>query len=852
MKKLTYIFSLLAVASLAVVSCQQKEEPHEKGPAEAAGCYGVFFPTQDASGSHVYTPVQDKSVEITLKRTNTNGAITVPIKATYSADGIFTMADASFADGQDETTFTVRFDGADDGVTYKASFVIEDTNYASIYSSNPIALDFSFMCVEMMNLKDESGNEATVTFTVKPDFLADFGITETYTVKGTIEYYEVGGIRYCSVVPEEGGLWKSDAVLSFTWYPNVTYTYNDVDYQPLEVAVGATGYELDGAEVGMDHPCKVLFCDYYHHYSDLKGNDLGTYLDFVENYGQSYELSYYDGHGGFHFNLVYDIDETNYWYGFCEDSVLGIASGYSRVNYSIKAQQTGVSEDGKVPVSFVLGADVAKAVYSFAEGTLTATQIGNAIAALDFDSKDAITESGTYGFELGNTGTYTMVVATYSSDGAQKESTSCDIIYLAAEDAEDYAVIINGGLGSAAKYAPSGVNTDNSLECYVYGTNIVEAKIAAFSLADLASDYDACVVSLKKAKSVSQENLDAINGSGYVDVITGLLPGTQYYLLVYASNGYAETVKYFGPQYTTGDPLPIYQNFSASDIDDSLIPATSEGFFGQYNFYNVNFFDNTTGLREYCSKVTIADSEIPDSEPDDNGISSEYVEISGMFADAAKAYDFDDTQLWEFYGGVLYNLGAEGQQLGAAAGGKYYAQLFVLTSEGSIYRNYGSMLIGGFVMDGYIAFASSELYNDGSLGENGLFLRFYSDEGYTTVAGNVDGFTDMLLVDVNKDENGVAPAPAAIASKKVQLRSLSKDITEARTNFVETPRGYIHSIIDKHNEKAAAPQAAGHFAGVKGAQMSVRLVTPQSVKYLGAPVAGSALRVEKVTTPVIK
>ena len=156
MKKIAYIISLFAAAVFTVVSCEKEAEQHQKGPAEAAGCYGVFFPSQAASGSHVYNPIQDPSLDIIVKRTNTNGAITVPVKATFSEDGVFTMNDLYFADGQDETILTVRFDNAQEGTNYKASITVEDTNYASMYNSNPISLDFDVMRVEMKYLLKKS------------------------------------------------------------------------------------------------------------------------------------------------------------------------------------------------------------------------------------------------------------------------------------------------------------------------------------------------------------------------------------------------------------------------------------------------------------------------------------------------------------------------------------------------------------------------------------------------------------------------------------------------------------------------------------------------------------------------
>ena len=149
MKKIFYILSLAAAASIALVSCVKEVAPHEPGPADAAGCYGVYFPTQDASGDHVYSPVEEKVLNVTVARTNTQGAITVPVKMTFSEDGIFEVAPVTFADGQEETSFAVRFDKAKEGVNYTGHFVIEDNQYASLYNSGAIGLDFSVLCVEM-------------------------------------------------------------------------------------------------------------------------------------------------------------------------------------------------------------------------------------------------------------------------------------------------------------------------------------------------------------------------------------------------------------------------------------------------------------------------------------------------------------------------------------------------------------------------------------------------------------------------------------------------------------------------------------------------------------------------------
>ncbi len=555
MKK--YIKSLLwiAAAAFAVVSCQEKVQPHEPGEPDASGCYGVYFPTQDASGMHVYSPVQDPSVEIKLKRSNTSGSITVPVKCSFSEDGIFNVADATFADGQEETTFTVRFDSAKEGNTYSASFTIEDTQYASMYKANAISLDFSVMRVQMSTLKDESGKNATVTFHVLPDFLADFGKEEAYDVEGIIQYYEVEGVRYGQIVPNEGGIWGSDAVINFKWYPKASYVINEVSYQPVEVEAQYTGYELDGSEVGEDHPCAIIFSDYYHHFKDVK-SDPGlvntSYLDFVKNYGANYKLSYYDGHGGFYFNLVYDIEGTSFWYSLCENTVVGIASGYSRVDYTLKLE-SDYSYDGVSPVSITAGIDVASIKYAAYEGELTATQIANKIDAIvagtdetvefsEFEvDEEAAVKYATLELAPETTGMYTFVAVAYDKDAKPHTSGSVTFKHIAADDVADHAVEID----VFTEDTPERYKNYHAYDSFAYcisGEDLTDVHMGIFKYDDVAKDPDAVFDAVKKDAAgkfaVSADILKQINGEGgYYSVATSMPAKTQLCIVVWGTNG---------------------------------------------------------------------------------------------------------------------------------------------------------------------------------------------------------------------------------------------------------------------------------------------------------------------------
>lgn len=805
MKKYLNIFLAIAACSFVLASCQKEKEDFTPGDPDVSTCYGVFFPSQDASGAHTYDPEMEKSVEITVARSNSSGAISdVPVTVTETADGepvtgVFSVAPISFADGQTETTVKVTFSDIAVGVNYGLSLAVTDPQYASQYKEGAVSFDFSVLCVKWEYfLNPKTGEKAVFTFT--QDWWGE-------TAWAYIKYYEVDGKRTCMTetflhdyagsVYDDPGFWGygSDYEWTFIWY---TKYQNDNGYDLIRIPLQKSGYHHSS------YDADVYVLDYFYWNAD-DPDDEAEFLSYAADNGDV--VSYYDGNGGFFLSVrSYYMFGVGGWNPGAYDTI-GIAEGFDRPDYSISLSSAD-PENYVTKVTVTTGPTVDYIVYDVFEGTLNSSQIESKFVEFgenpSLGKKVDTNESGemTLDITAENTGTYTLVAVSFGEDVETHEVVAKEfdsVSFKCEAEGQEVPVEVACGIDevSAVNQNLYGVNPETSLEFYVYGEDLVDVKIAAISYLDIASKgVDACAETVSKASSVSADVLAQINDGGYADITTGLVPGTEFYLFVYASNGYESTVIMSETSATTsGDPLMIYRNFSAADIDADNAPASSEGYFGTYNFYAINYFDNTTGLRDYAGKVQISDSEVPDSEPDDYGIISEYVEISGMFADAADDYGFDDTQLWEFYDGFLYNLGAEGQQLGETEGG-YYAQLFVLTSAGSIYRGYPSMLIGGYVDDGYIAFVSSELYNGGALGENGLFLRFYSNDAYSSVAGNVDGWTDLLLVDETKDDNGIAPA--AISARKARIRAINNALQEKRTNFVETDRGYIRSIIDKN------------------------------------------------------
>ena len=828
-----YLFALSA-AAFTFAACE-KETEVKPGDPEVDGCYGVYFPVQEASGDHIYNPIQDKVLEITVARTNTEGAITVPVTASFTdPDGptdVFTASDIVFADGQAETTFTVNFANAEDGVKYAGHFVIEDNQYASIYSKNSIGLDFTVMCVEMLDFKTEDGSKiANLTFT-------DDNFWGEVHDEITIEYYEVDGIRYCTtkggklLAPADGteglGPWGTNVQLSFKWYVNKTVTINDAEYQWIEVAPNYIGYDSSNGPVYMG--------DYYWMRADM-GLSNGDYASSYDRYtkgSDGYLPSYYDGHGGFIFNAAYWIHGTTSWYGYKDNTPVAISEGYTRVDYSLKVAQTGISKDSEVPVSFEMGADVAKVYYEFKEGVLSNIQITNALAEMDLKQAAYLTESGVYNFNLGKTGEYTLIAQAVDDKDNVQNSASVAIVYLNADDAEEYAVQVSGGLASAEKYVPKGVNPDNSLEFFIYGSDLEQVKMGVYSVIEM-TDPDACVADLLDSDDLDAAALEAINGNGYVDVITGLVPGTEFYMLVYANNGYAETVEVFGPATTSGDPLPVYQSFTVADKDPNYIADTYEGYVGTWNYYGINL-DGTLGLREYLGKVTITKSETPDAPyegSDSNTYAEQYLNVKGLSAGGialAKAYGYSttDDDTFEFCydtaDQILYvnSYWAPGYNKDTYSDGPYYMQLYA-SAAGSWYRaNYFMAAIP--VLDGYFAFVD-------------VSGQGYEFNGWRFLAGGYywTAFGQPLLVNPTKDDNGLASSPA-LKSHVDRAAGMYAEAIAENDNLVLTREARSNAIKASYAEKMLHG-SYGHAMGLKGLVCPTATAKVVSVKYVGAPV----------------
>lgn len=565
MRKFNKFLYVLAALSFVAVACEE-EEAIEPGEQEVENCYGVFFPAQEASGSHVFSPTEEAKVVVKLARTNTEGAITVPIVATYSEDGIFTASEATFADGQDATTFTVTFPNAKEGSVYDAHFLIEDPLYASLYSKNPVGLDFSVMRVETKTFSgnNEDGSPCKITFTVENMFQGDLvGFeADNYTVDATISYYEVDGVRYCTLKTDaEGGIFLTDMELKFNWYLNVNYPEEGM--QPLEIPTQLVGGEVETGEAGGPFPVAVK--DYYWYWTD-RGNDLGSFLDFVPNYGASYPLPYYDGNGGFFFRFPVTIEGSGYWYGFNDPAMVGIAEGFVRVDYTLM-YESDYCTNGVVPITLGTGVDVKKVLLTAVEGKLNGAQVDKVIEGMSDGAENVITIPtdafvydadlevyvGEYELGLDKTGEYTVILAALDEKDEIQTTENFVIEYVAVADEAENAVMISVGTEDVSdRYAPD-YNKINSFAYWISGSDLVDVHVAVLP-SNKVTQANLDKIKYGDTYAVSPEVLAEIQAAGgYATLATGLAPLTAYTVVVWATNGKLDTFE--GATYTT-DGLP--------------------------------------------------------------------------------------------------------------------------------------------------------------------------------------------------------------------------------------------------------------------------------------------------------
>ncbi len=596
MKKFYKIILILIALPLLAIACGKDDLKYEQGAAEDENCYGVYFPTQDLPSE--FDPSDPCVVTVKASRTNAKGNITVPVEIKQSEGNVFSVAPITFEDGQTETTFDITFPDAELGTEYSITVSVTDPQYAKVYGVQKTFLDINLSRVKWDPVKDASGaSEAGIALYRDDFFTTFFGVSN---VEYKVEVQENAG---------KPGIYRLKNVYGEAYPYNEPGDWDDSkDYYLIVNAEDPECVYISTQATGCDWSYGVCYV------SSIAGLRLaqGKTKDEVKALGAFGTLS----------NGVITFPKGTLLFGMADYNNGGlytankngmfriILPGGKPVDYSFGVS-SGLTKDGKVPVSFTLGADITKVIYKVFEGSLDKEGIQEAHYDV-ISAKDAqeVTESKTVAVSCAKTGVYTLVAVAYDKDGVKKGYDGTSFGFVASGDEEAKATVISAGLELTSRYEATGNTKRNSCLVYAYGKDITDIKMGLYLSDDNAlNNLDSLAASMK---SLSAENIAAVNGEGFADMFTKLSPVTDYTLVVWATNGFTtkivtDVVTTEGlPRMDLGEGAFTYGVFFTNDgkpsVDKGLTLQRDPNYENTYIIpdwgYGVDFeftYDPTTG-----------------------------------------------------------------------------------------------------------------------------------------------------------------------------------------------------------------------------------------------------------------
>ena len=557
MKTIYRLFAAFSALSLFAAACTPVEE-YKPGVEDNTDCYGVYFPAQETK--FVRSPEEATVITFTVAREKTDGDLIVPINV-KDTSSIFNIkpVNAVFEDGQSETTISFDYARIAVGQEYLVSLSIEGDEFVSKYSTLPSNLDFTVL-VEKWNdlgVGTFTMNVYWDSFTCAVRFFQSDLNPAIYRIKmhevledGTTDLIfseEQNTYLYLKVLK------KGDKV-----FDNVADKDDLAFFDGFHTGIINSTYN---AELLFVHPgalSSFTVSDwYYNKVIQVKEDGSPAVIQLAP-------YIFMNGIGGWSF-----IDQ--------DEAIILVLPGCELVNYSMEIE-AGYSENGVLPVKFELGADVAKVKYAIYPGTLNSAQVTRYAGQIADGSAEGIATlpaDGVAKVKLDSTGVYTMVATSYDAEGNFQKYATAVLNYVAEGDKKD--VEIYTGLVATGKYGKDNPS-DNTLEYYIFGEDLVDIKVAIFEKGTLDSNPNACIEALHKTKSLSAEDVKAANDSVFVAVFKDCVPGTEYSVLAWASNGYSYTYDVASAK-TTGklvvsleDMIGIYSTSMTSAYDGPLDP----------------------------------------------------------------------------------------------------------------------------------------------------------------------------------------------------------------------------------------------------------------------------------------
>ena len=248
-----------------------------------------------------------------------------------------------------------------------------------------------------------------------------------------------------------------------------------------------------------------------------------------------------------------------------------------------------------------MGADIASVKYAIYQGKLADADIKTNVTAIAGNKEPnakVVGETGVESVTLAKTDVYTLVAVGFDSKGEAQASVASSFNYVAKEDSEEYAVVVNAGLELTNRFEGAGATKVNSISFYVYGSKLTDVKMGLYDKATVDKyGMDAVYGDVLASASLKDEVLEKINNGGYSDVFTKLSPLTEYVLVVWATNGYQE--KFVAKSLAT-EGLPFEKLGTATYNYSVVLPGESDK---DLDFCVNPNYKNTYVVENWCNGV---------------------------------------------------------------------------------------------------------------------------------------------------------------------------------------------------------------------------------------------------------
>ena len=753
---------LWAFLTTTVLAGCSDDLTYTSGAEDDPDNYGVYFPEQTSPTEVERDPAEEATVTYKVRRAKYLDAITVPVAVTASKEGIFEIEPITFGPGEQETEFTVTFPKAEEGEKYTCDIRIEDPRYISLYGPRATGLSFSVIRAGWELVTNADGTATKGKW--RDDLIGNLYSLPSATFNPNpeveIEIYQRRDIKgYYRMKVYGDAFMDALAGTKINYQGRDVYTIVDArDANKVFIPYQSTGLTL----VSSNGELKIGSNVSENFMMDESTGQYGTLKDGIITFPAQ--------------SVLLELEkEAGKFYPGNRDGMLRILlPGTVVPDYTVKLAK-GEPADGVVEIAATLAEDVEVMKFAVFEGALDSGQAS--LTAQDMDAAKTfdgeIKTSGTIRVENKATGKYTLVGCIYDKEGVMRDYASVSFGYVAKDD--EKPVILTIGLEATQEFAGQDITPDNSAKFYAFGEGI-ESVVYGLFRTDRLRGADPDELLDAQGIQFTAGQLAALNAGHFSTMLTGLIGGSDYTLLLRAGNGYIRKTMQATYQ-TTGTYNPALDSFTYADfLPAANQPSLNDLTTTTWNYYAVNYADGTEHpIRRKIGQVTMETNSQQSSSQlqvlNINGLSGIKFDEGGALLGA---YIPGASSLSK-YNGALELLASEDLTPGTYDGQKVLLGFIADENSTGIYS--GACMFMGAVADGYLYCVPSP----DALEANLTFNLFYTGDFTGSTLYSLMG--EMMLVDPAKDLGGISGAALE------RIAALRKQALGAFTprNYVERP-----------------------------------------------------------------